>query len=430
MTHYLDHAATTPLAPDVLEAWLRCVRDLAAHPGNPSSLHAGGRRARRELEDARARIACVLGAERSEVVFTSGATEADALAVGGGARGVRDRDPQRHLVALSGAEHDAVLEQAAVLTRDGFTVHTLPLDRNGATTCRMLREPESCTPSPPTPDVQTQTWQASLALVSVGLVSSELGTIQPVADWVDSLRRFSPHTLIHTDAAQALPTVPLDFHALDVDMLTIGGHKIGAPVGTGMLLVKKGTPLLTDRPGGGHERGIRSGTPDVAGAVALATALENAVHDRTRRLAHAQYLREYLLAALHGVCEGEVKPSIDPALSAPTIIHLSLPTAHPEALLMSMDAAGVHVSAGSACHAGVTRPSAVLLRAGRNDRQARGVLRVSTAASTTTEDIDAFVAALPAALTAARALDTLEDEAPTAEVSGASHTRETRGERQ
>ncbi|QWW20378.1 cysteine desulfurase [Schaalia sp. 19OD2882] len=390
MTHYLDHAATTPCVPQVLEAWMRTARDLAAHPGNPASLHGGGRRARRLLEDARAQVAQALGAQRPEVVFTSGATEADALAVVGGARGVRSREPHRRQVLLGGADHDAVLEQAEVLSRDGMEVRILELDRDGRIQVEMLRSSHA------------------LALVSVGMVSSELGTLQDVGDILRSARTHHPGALVHTDAAQAIPVLPVDFHTLGVDMLSVGGHKVGAPVGTGALLVRRGCPIVSDRPGGGHERGLRSGTPDVAGAVALATALDLAAHERERTVAHARHLRDHLLAGLTRVCGGVVRPSISPKASSPAIIHLSLPTRHPEALLMALDTADVHVSAGSACHAGVTRPSQVMLRAGRSRAEALGVLRVSTGKGTTTGDIDAFLSALPGALEAARALDALD----------------------
>lgn len=403
--HHLDHAATQPLRPEAREAWLRAVDDLGAVPGNPAALHSGGRRARRALEDARETIAGLLGAERAEVVLTSGATESDALAVAGGARGMRSRDAARTRVLVSRIEHDAVGEQTSVLVREGFVCAALPLGPDGVSIVDRARVAAA---------------EPGLALVSLALVSSELGTVQPVAGLVAALRAAegvdegvtgttaparplpASRALVHTDAAQALSCLDVDVRGLGVDLLSLGGHKIGAPVGTGVLVVRRGVPLVTDRPGGGHERGLRSGTPDVAGACALAAALRATVAERDRVRALAASLRDRLLAGLpEGVCA--TIPAHTPTV--PTLVHLSLPTRHPEAVLLAMDAAGVLVSAGSACHAGVTRPSAQVMAMGRGEDRALGVLRVSTGPDSTTADIDALLAALPRALEAANALD-------------------------
>lgn len=396
--HYLDHAATSPVRESALEAWVATTRALRDVPGNPAALHAGGRAARLLLEEARERIGAALGAERAEVVLTSGATEADALAVAGGARGSRGRDPRRTHVLVSRVEHDAVGSQLSVLEAQGFHWDLLPLGPDGVS----VVDPVALAGSEP-----------RIALASLALVCSEVGTVQPVAALVDALAAHgdrapldagagASRALVHTDAAQALTTLDVDFHALGVDLMTVGGHKLGAPVGTGALLVCRGVPLVGDRPGGGQERGLRSGTVDVAGAVALAAALEEVVARRGRTREWTRVLTDRVLAALP---EG-VRPTIGPdTATAPSILHLSLDTAHPEAVLMAMDAAGVMVSAGSACHAGVTRPSTVVLAMGRSEREALGVLRVSVGDSTTTDDVDALVAALPAALAAGRALD-------------------------
>jgi len=393
--HYLDHAATAPVRESAVEAWMGATRELQAAPGNPSALHAGGRAARRMLEDARERIGAALGAERAEVVLTSGATESDALAVVGGARGMRARDPRRTAVLASPLEHDAVGAQREVLERDGFVWDLFPVTDQGVTDVRaealVARAPD-------------------LAVVSVALVTSELGTVQPVGEVVSAVASASApgpdgvarRPLVHTDAAQAVGVLDVDFRALGVDLLTVGGHKTGAPTGTGVLVVRRGTPLLTDRPGGGQERDLRSGTQDVAGAVALAAALEEAVGERDalgRRLAG---LRARLVAGLPPAARPTLAPSTP---ASPAIIHLSVDTAHPEAVLMAMDAAGVMVSAGSACHAGVTRPSEAVLALGRTEDQALGVLRVSMGAATTPEDIEAFLAALPGAIRAGQMLD-------------------------
>lgn len=392
MTRYLDHAATSPLRPAALEAWTRAQRDLAADPGNPAALHAGGRRAKRMLEDARERIGAALGAERAEVVLVSGATEADALGVVGAARGARAADPARDRVLLSPLEHDAVGEQRDVLEALAFSVDLLTASRSGLVDL----DPETLAGAAP-----------RLALASLVSVCSEIGTIQPVRALVEALGAggvLAGRPLVHTDAAQAIGVLGFDFRALGVDLASLGGHKVGAPVGTGALLVKRGVRILTDRPGGGHERSIRSGTPDVAGACALAAALEEAAVEREAFARRAVMLRDRIARGL----PAGARLTIDPADSSPAIVHLSLDTSHPEAVLMSMDAAGIRVSAGSACHAGVTRPSAILLAMGASEREALGVLRVSTGPETSEADVDALLAALPVALEAGRALDALD----------------------
>ena len=387
MSHYLDHAGSTPLAPGVRQAWLDAQDALSRRPGNPAALHAGGRSAKRLLEDARERVGAAVGASRAEVVFTSGATESDALALVAASRGMRGADAARVDVWMSPVEHDAVYEQREVLHREGFTPRVFAVNSSGRVEYSNLGSAEF----------------ERAALMSMTWVCSELGTIEPVGEFAsfvhDALVDQAP--LLHSDAAQAIGYCDVNFAQSGLDLLSIGGHKVGAPVGTGALIVRRGIKMVTDRPGGGHERGIRSGTPDVAGACALATALEFAVEHRLERVQRAQKLRERLIS---GLPQG-VRLSVDPATASAAIIHLLIPTHHPEAVLLAMDMAGVDVSAGSACHAGVTRPSRVVTALGYSENQALGVLRVSTGMETTVEDIDAFLRALPAAIRAGQALD-------------------------
>lgn len=387
MSHYLDHAGSTPLAPGVRQAWLDAQDALSRRPGNPAALHAGGRSAKRLLEDARERVGAAVGASRAEVVFTSGATESDALALVAASRGMREADAARVDVWMSPVEHDAVYEQREVLHREGFTPRIFAVNSSGRVEYSDLGPADF----------------ERAALMSMTWVCSELGTIEPVCEFAsfvhDALVDQAP--LLHSDAAQAIGYCDVNFAQSGLDLLSIGGHKVGAPVGTGALIVRRGITMVTDRPGGGHERGIRSGTPDVAGACALATALEFAVEHRLERVQRAQKLRERLIS---GLPQG-VRLSVDPATASAAIIHLLIPTHHPEAVLLAMDMAGVDVSAGSACHAGVTRPSRVVMALGYSENQALGVLRVSTGMETTVEDIDAFLRALPAAIRAGQALD-------------------------
>ncbi len=387
MSHYLDHAGSTPLAPGVRQAWLDAQDALSRRPGNPAALHAGGRSAKRLLEDARERVGAAVGASRAEVVFTSGATESDALALVAASRGMRGADARRVDVWMSPVEHDAVHEQGEVLRREGFTPRIFAVNSSGRVEYSDLGPAEF----------------DRAALMSMTWVCSELGTIEPVGEFASFVHdaRADQAPLLHSDAAQAIGYCDINFAQSGLDLLSIGGHKVGAPVGTGALIVSRGITMVTDRPGGGHERGIRSGTPDVAGACALATALEFAVEHRLERVQRAQQLRERLIS---GLPQG-VRLSVDPATASAAIIHLLIPTHHPEAVLLAMDMAGVDVSAGSACHAGVTRPSRVVMALGYSENQALGVLRVSTGLETTVEDIDAFLSALPAAIRAGQALD-------------------------
>lgn len=387
MSHYLDHAGSTPLAPGVRQAWLDAQDALSRRPGNPAALHAGGRSAKRMLEDARERVGAAVGASRAEVVFTSGATESDALALVAASRGMRGADARRVDVWISPVEHDAVHEQGEVLRREGFRPRIFAVNSSGRVEYSDLGPAEF----------------ERAALMSMTWVCSELGTIEPVGEFASFVHdaRADQAPLLHSDAAQAIGYCDVNFAQSGLDLLSIGGHKVGAPVGTGALIVRRGITMVTDRPGGGHERGIRSGTPDVAGACALATALEFAVEHRLERVQRAQQLRERLIS---GLPQG-VRLSVDPATASAAIIHLLIPTHHPEAVLLAMDMAGVDVSAGSACHAGVTRPSRVVMALGYSENQALGVLRVSTGLETTVEDIDAFLSALPAAIRAGQALD-------------------------
>ncbi len=387
---YLDHAATTPMRESARLAWVETAEKLASSPGNPSSLHSGGRAARLLLEDARERLAVALGAERPEVIFTSGATESAALGVTGAARFVRDQGVKSGEVGewiwlTSAVEHPAVREQKAALQAFGIAQEIIPVDNRGVVELEGL---------------EGLVGGRRLALASVGLVCSETGVIQPLSGLISKVRELAPSARVHTDATQAVGNLPLSFADLDLDLLTLGGHKFGAPVGTGALLAKRGVNLVTDRLGGGHESGRRSGTPDVAGAVALSVAAEEAVAEVAERAERAAQHRDHLVSHLPAGVTLTTS-----ANSVPSIVHLSLPTSHPEVLLLEMDRQGVHVSAGSACHAGVTRPSSVLLAMGRDDREARGVLRVSMGKSTTTGDIDTFLGALPHALEQAQRMD-------------------------
>ncbi|MDO5060961.1 MAG: aminotransferase class V-fold PLP-dependent enzyme [Actinomycetaceae bacterium] len=393
---YLDHAATTPLRSEAQEAWLRAITELRLHPGNPAALHKGARGAKRLLEDARESIAHNLGADRAEVIFTSGATEANALAIVGGFRGMQKFG--YNTVQVSPTDHPSSWNQATVIEREGGVFKPLTVDENGVIDPRSIN--------------------ADAGVVSFSLVCSETGTLQPVADLVTATRQLDADregkrtALVHSDACQALHTLPVDLHATGLDLITVSAHKIGGPVGVGALAIKRGTPLQTDRPGGDQELKHRSGTVDVAGACAFAAALEAAVAERDQLRERCEALQTYLWSAVRSlVASGQLPAGVSQTIScetAPTIAHLSIPTAHPEAVLLGLDQAGVWASAGSACHAGVTRPSRVLMEMGRSETEALGVIRLSFGPASQLSDVERFLKALPLALNQAMALDKLD----------------------
>lgn len=393
---YLDHAATTPLRPEAEEAWLQAVHELRNIPGNPAALHGGARNARRRLEDAREEIAHNLGADRAEIIFTSGATEANALGITAAFRAMRNHG--YNTVQISPTDHPSSWNQQPVIIRQGGQVQPLTVDENG------IIHPNSIT--------------SEAGVISFNLVCSETGTLQPLETLTKTVRKLDENreqnrnALIHTDACQALHTLPVNLHDSNLDLITLSAHKIGGPVGIGALAIKRGTPLETDRPGGDQELKHRSGTVDVAGACAFAAALTAATKERDQLRAACEKLQNQLWDGLKTLQnKGELPAEITRTISsqiAPTIAHLSIPTAHPEAVLLGLDQQGIWASAGSACHAGVTRPSRVLIEMGRTETQALGVIRVSFGPTSTPHDVERFLKALPPALNQAQALDRLD----------------------
>ena len=377
---YLDYAATAPLRPEVLESYLEDLRYLALHPGNPNALHVSGRAAREMLEDARARIAHVIGADAPEVLFTSGATEANNLAVLGTLRAVQERGAAQILLT-DGLEHPAISKLGERCVENGGTHLQARVTSTG------VIDPE---------DVQRLCATNAVAVASFMAVSNEIGTVQPVVELATIAHQFGVGH-VHCDAAQGAGHIPMNFHEWGLDSMSFSGHKFGAPGGIGALIIRRAVPLVSDRLGGGQERSLRSGTQDVAGARALAHALELAhasMADETRRL---EKLHSRLV---HGL---DARATLTtPVETAPHIVHLTIPTSHPEVILMVMDQAGVAVSAGSACHAGVARPSSALMSMGRTEEEAMGALRVSFGWGSTAEDVDAFLAALTPAIDAAQ----------------------------
>ncbi|MGN6600203.1 MAG: cysteine desulfurase family protein [Actinomycetes bacterium] len=382
---YLDHAATTPLLPEVLAAM---TAELAV-TGNPSSLHASGRAARKRVEEARESVARSLGARPSEIVFTCGGTEADNLAVKGIFWARQAEDPRRRRILVGAVEHHAVLDPAEWLAATGDAeVEVLPVDAVGRVS----------------PDVVAAAIERdpdSVALVSVMWANNEVGTVAPIADIAATAHRFG--VPVHSDAVQAVGALDVDFAASGLDAMTVTGHKIGGPVGVGALVLARHLAPVPVLHGGGQERDVRSGTLDTAGAVAFAEALRLTVERRDDRRRELARLRERLHAALvAAVPELVVNGDPDPAGRLPGLLHVSVPGCEGDALLMLLDARGVEVSTGSACSAGVPRPSHVLLAMGLPEDLARSSLRLSLGWTSTDEDVDTVVAALPPVVERAR----------------------------
>ncbi|MEV4538436.1 cysteine desulfurase family protein [Asanoa sp. NPDC049518] len=377
---YLDHAATTPMLDEAIEAYAATAREV----GNPSSLHAAGRCARRHVEESRERIAAVLGARPSEVIFTGGGTEADNLAVKGIFWARRAERPGRVRVIASSVEHHAVLDSVEWLVRhEGAAATWLPVDQIGRLDPATLAE----------------ALDDDVAVVTAMWANNEVGTVQPVAEL--AALAAAAGVPFHTDAVQAVGQVPVDFAASGAAALTVTGHKLGGPVGVGALLLGRdvtATPLLH---GGGQERDVRSGTLDAPGIVAFAVAVESSVKTQREYAARIAALRDALVDGVRAVVP-DVIYNGDPVDRLPSNAHFSFPGCEGDALLLLLDAQGVACSTGSACSAGVAQPSHVLLAMGNDDDRARSSLRFTLGHTSTQADVDALVAALPAAVERAR----------------------------
>ena len=378
---YLDHAATTPMLPEAVAAMTRELTRV----GNPSALHGSGRDVRRVLEECRELVAARVGARPVEVVFTSGGTESDNLAVKG-AYWSR-RDPDRRRVVVSVLEHHAVLDSAAWLAAaEGAELDLVPVDATGRLDLAAAE----------------QLVDERTAVVSVMAANNEVGTRQPVAEVATLAARVG--AVSHSDAVQAVGHVPVDFAASGLDLMTFTGHKLGGPVGVGALLARRETALTSVQHGGGQERDLRSGTLDVAGVAGFAAAVEVAVAGLAAEEARVRALRAELLAAVTAAVPGTtLHGSTEPEHCLPGVTNLGFAGCSADAVLMLLDAAGIDCSAGSACSAGVAQPSHVLSAMGLGEADARSSLRFSLGHTSTRADVAALVAALPEAVSRARA---------------------------
>jgi len=374
---YLDYAASAPVRPEAREAMLPF---LEGRFGNPSSIHRHGREARAALDDARARLAAVIGAAPGEIVFTRAGTEADGIAVLGRARQLRGAP-----VAVSATEHKAVLASAHAAEEEGARVIVLPVDADGVVSL----------------DAVDAALAEAPAVVSVMWANNEVGTIQPVAEIGARCR--AAGVTFHSDAVQALGKVPVRADAVAVDLMAFSAHKVGGPKGIGALYVRRGTQLRPLLFGGGQERGLRPGTEDVASAAGFAAAAQAAEAQREQAMARIGALRDRLEAGLRERVPGLVVNAAG-AERLPTVSNVSVPGADPEALLMSLDLEGIAASSGSACSSGAVAPSHVLTAMGIPPELAGPSVRFSLGWGTTDAEIDRVLAVFPAIVERVRAL--------------------------
>jgi cysteine desulfurase len=380
MATYLDHAATTPLRPEALEAMLPY---LGGEFGNPSSPHAWGRRARAALDEAHERIAAGLGCGPREIVITSGGTEALNLALKGAAWAGKARG---HRILTTKVEHHAVLHPLQYLEKFGFEVVELPVDRYGRI------DPA---------DIEAALTDRTI-LVAIGQANNEVGTVQPVAEIVRRVRASGPKgCLIAVDAVASAPYLKLDVGELGADLVAIAGHKLEGPKGVGALYVKAGTHILGQQHGGTQERHRRAGTEDVAGAVGMGVAVELAVAEREATARRLRRGRDRLAAALTAM--GGVELTGHPRDRLPGLVSIIVRDVEGASVVVKLDLEGVAASVGSACTTGSAEPSHVLTAMGYPEDEARGALRVSMGRSTSDADVDQAMAIVPRIVAGARA---------------------------
>ena len=365
---YFDHAATTPVDRRVLERMLPFFCEVY---GNPSELHKQGREARAAVDRARVQVAEAIGAGEKEIVFTAGGTESDNLAL----FGYLQRFEPGHFI-VGATEHPAVMETARALNRVGWAVDFIPVDEYGTIDL----------------DAYEQAFRDDTRLASVMFANNVVGTIQPVAE----LARIAHEkgAVFHTDAVQAVGSVPIDVQALGVDMLTISGHKLYGPKGIGVLYARRGTRLTPIIHGGGHERRLRSGTENVPGIVGMGAALEIAVAEMPQTKPRLERMRDRMAAA---VLESvpDTKYLGHPTERLPGNVSFPVRYIEGESMLLQLDAHGYMVSSGSACASGSLEPSHVILALGLGAEEAHGSLRVSLGRENTDEEIDGFVEVFP-----------------------------------
>jgi cysteine desulfurase len=378
---YLDHAASTPMRPEAIAAMGPY---LAGCFANPSGIHRAAQAAKTALEEARETIAAVLGAEPGEVVFTGGGTEADNLGVEGVARfrrGARGQDG----VVTTAIEHKGVLAAVDRLAREGFAVKVVGVDPGGIVDLEAL----------------AAALDHNTAVVSVMLVNNEVGTVQPLDRVAALIRERAPNAAVHTDAVQAVPWLDVAAQAADADLVAVSAHKFGGPKGTGALVVREGVALTPLIEGGGQERGLRAGTVNVAGVVAMAAAMRAAAEQRDIEVRRIGALRDRLQEGLLAVPDAFSNGS--PAHKVTGNCHVGFRGVEAEALLVALDRRDVYAAAGSSCSSGASEPSHVLAAMGVPRADALASIRLSLGFASTPADIDQALAIIPEAVASLRA---------------------------
>lgn len=380
---YLDHAATTPMHPAAVEAMTAVLSTV----GNASSLHTSGRTARRRLEEARESLAASVGARPSEVIFTSGGTESDNLAIKGIYWARHDAEPQRRRIITTAVEHHAVLDAVEWLTEhEGALVTFLPTEADGSVTPAALR-------------AVLEEHGSEVALVSIMWANNEVGTLFAIAELAAVAAEFD--IPMHSDAVQAIGQVPVSFADSGLAAMSVTAHKFGGPIGVGALLLRRDTACVPLTHGGGQERDVRSGTADVAGAVAMATAAKVAVESMDANSARLRRLRDRLIEGVFEVIDDVVLNGARES-RLPGNAHFTFRGCEGDSLLMLLDAKGIECSTGSACTAGVAQASHVLIAMGADPETARGSIRLSLGHTSVEADVDAALEVLPAAVERAR----------------------------
>jgi cysteine desulfurase len=377
MTIYLDHAATAPINDAAIDALNTQMRKL----GNPSSTHNSGRSVRKDVEDARHKLAQLLGANPSEIIFTGSGTEADNLAI----KGFFWQFPERNVIVTSAFEHHAILDPIEwLVAHEGAEEIRLPITKFGTIDLEFLAK-------------VVKERGAEIALISVMHSNNEIGSLQPISEVV----RIAGEIPVHTDAVQSFSKVEFNFAELGVSAASISAHKVGGPHGIAALILKHGLDLTPILHGGGQEREIRSGTLNAPAIVAFTAAAEYAIANRDHNFKKVRELRDYFISELRQTLPDVViNSALDPAL--PGIVNASFPGTESDALLLLLDGEGVSASAGSACNAGVPRPSHVLLALGLSESQAYSSLRLSIGISNTKEEIDQVITVMPSVVERAR----------------------------
>ncbi len=384
----MDHAATTPVRPEVLDAMLP---HFSGSYGNPSSIYTLAQEALKALDESRQKVARVLGARRSEIVFTSGGTESDNMALKGAAFALKNVG--NHVIT-SAIEHHAVLHTCHQLEQFGFDVTYLPVDQYGLVD----------------PDGVGRAITDRTILVSVMYANNEIGTIEPMADIArivkEEGRRRGQSIVMHTDAVQAAGFLDLDTATLGVDMLSLSAHKFHGPKGVGALFVKRGTPLESQQMGGGQERQRRSGTENIPGIVGMAEALRLASDERESTGIHCERLRDRVMSGIFETIEG-AHLNGHPTLRLANNVNISFESVEGEPILLGLDFAGISASSGSACSSASLEPSHVLLAIGRPADLAQGSLRITLGRDNTEEDVDYLLSVLPGLVSKLRAMPSL-----------------------